>query len=95
MYHVRCCSADPFGETLEDRVFRKSRRILAEVSFDKVLEEIFLLPTIQGLIEDRLQIKVFGWASVEKLVELFESGAVVGFTLLEWSIFKAEEILIA
>ena len=65
------------------------------MSFDKMFKEIFLLPAVKGLVKCRLKIEVFGWSSVEKFVELLESGAVVGLALFKRSILKAEEILIA
>jgi len=86
---------EAFGESEEDGVFAEIGRVLSEVVFDKVLEEVFLLPAIKWFIKNGLEFKVLGRAGVEELVELFEGRAVVWFTLFEGGVFETEEIEIA
>jgi hypothetical protein len=95
MHHVGGSGTETFGESQKDGVFGQFGRILAEVGFDKVLEEVFLLPTVKWLVEGGLKFEVLGGTGVKELVELLEGGAVVGLAFFERGILETEEILIA
>lgn len=87
VHHVGGGGAETFGEAEEDGVFAEFGGVLAEVGFDEVLEEVFLLPAVEGFVEKGLEIEVLWRASVEELVELFEGGAVVGLAFFEGGVF--------
>jgi len=93
--HVRSGGAEALGEAEENGVFTKRGRVFFEVSLDKVLEEILLLPAVERFVKDGLKIEVFWRAGVEEFIELLEGGTVVWLAGLEWFAFQAEEVLVS
>jgi hypothetical protein len=93
--HVRSSGTEAFGEPAEDGIFAEFGGVFAKVGFDEMLEKIFLLPTIEMLIESGLEFKILGRTGVEKSVELFEGRAVVGLAFFEGGILEGKQVVVA
>jgi len=93
--HVGSGGSEALAQGGEGGIVTQRLRVFAKVGLDEVLEEVFLLPVVEGLVEDGLEIEIFWRAGVEELVELLEDGAVNGLADFEGLVLQAGEINIA
>ncbi len=75
--------------------FAERVAVEAEVAFDEVLDEVFLLPLVGAFVERRHEFEVLGDLGVEEAVDLLEGRSVVGCALGEGGVLEGEEVLVA
>lgn len=95
MNHVGLGCSETSREGLKGWILKEGGGVLSEMSTNKMLEEIFLLPTVEAFRKGRLEVEVFRGAGVKQGIELLENLTVVGLPDGERFILQVEEAQLA